>query len=511
MLTVTLLSIGALFASSPLALRPAASFSARARFAVCAQSDGEFDSLFAKGSEYVKNGDLDLALGCFQRAQKLNPSHEPTQELVEKLSALGIDASNDDLDLELAADEGIEELEEFGSQTRVDAALAELGRTGGDQAAAAAAGGFGSTEDEEDLTPSPDLLPGARVVVAGAETPIGARLLSVIGGAGFEAVAAPAKPDASALADADAVVIVSAAAGGKAGVDAPDMPKLMASVPEGVTRLVYLSVHGVERANQLPYSMQNVFGQLDKLRAAEQEVLLRALKRVPSCSVVRVGKIADEAGGDAGRCELAPGDNLQGSVAASAVSSVLMQSLTRPEAVNASFSAGFSTGTSLPAPIGAIADEGSHWDDEFLRLVGPEIFRRPLAKVGAEQAVEWVRLWAREFLKDGMRLTTPVEIENVRNGVVLRFLLPGGVGYDLDFDKEETAEMKYAASKAASSEARAKSRGTPDGALVVLAEAEPYVRVRVMRSEMGEGVVVKEMSEQTVLERLDKGLTGLDK
>ena len=44
-----------------------------------------------------------------------------------------------------------------------------------------------------------------------------------------------------------------------------------------------------------------------------------------------------------------------------------------------------------------------------------------------------------------------------------------------------------------------------------LAEAEPYVRVRVMRSEMGEGVVAKEMSEQTVLERLDKGLTGLDK
>ena len=42
-----------------------------------------------------------------------------------------------------------------------------------------------------------------------------------------------------------------------------------------------------------------------------------------------------------------------------------------------------------------------------------------------------MRLRAREFLKDGMRLTTLVEIENVRTGVVLRFLLPGGVGYDL--------------------------------------------------------------------------------
>ena len=96
-------------------------------------------------------------------------------------------------------------------------------------------------------------------------------------------------------------------------------------------------------------------------------------------------------------------------------------------------------------------------------------------------------------------------------GVVLRFLLPGGVGYDLDFDKEETAEDRYAASKAASSDARAKSRGKADGALVVVAEALPSPRVRVARAEMGEGVLVKEMSETAVLERLERGLSALDK
>ena len=481
-----------------------------------------FDELFKTGSDFVASGDLDLAMGCFLRAQALDPLHAPTNALVDKLKGLGIDVDVDlaDIERELALDTSEDEDKEgdgADAQKRVDAALAELGRTGGDQAAAATAGGFGGAaaaaatgDAEEDLAPSADLLPGARIVVAGAETAIGRRLLRAVGTAGFEGIAAPPKPTAAALADADAVIIVSAAAGGKGGIDAPEMAALVAAVPDGVTRLVYLGVHGVERVNQLPYSMQNVFGQLDKLRAAEQEVLLRALKRIPSCSVVRVAQIKEE-GGDDARCELAPGDALQGAVAASAVEAVLVQSLQRAEAVNASFSVGFASGAALAGPAASIADADVHWDDEFVRLVGPEIYRRPLARAGLDRAVEWVRLWARDFLKDGMRLTTPVELENVDGGVILRFLQPGGVGYDLDFDQEETAEMKYAAAKAASKEGRARSRGTADGALVVVAEAEPYVRVRVTRAEMGEGVVVKEMSEQTVLERLDKGLAALDK
>ena len=61
------------------------------------------------------------------------------------------------------------------------------------------------------------------------------------------------------------------------------------------------------------------------------------------------------------------------------------------------------------------------------------------------------------------------------------------------------------------SDARAKSRGKADGALVVVAEALPSPRVRVARAEMGEGVLVKEMSETAVLERLERGLSVLDK
>ena len=110
----------------------------------------------------------------------------------------------------------------------------------------------------------------------------------MLGGAGFETRAVGAGASKAELSDANALVVVSAAAGGAGGVEPTALPSLMEKVPNSVTRLLYVSVHGVERTGQLPFSMQNVFGQLDKLRAAEQDVSLRALRRIPSFSILRV-------------------------------------------------------------------------------------------------------------------------------------------------------------------------------------------------------------------------------
>lgn len=52
-------------------------------------------------------------------------------------------------------------------------------------------------------------------------------------------------------------------------------------------------------------------------------------------------------------------------------------------------------------------------------------------------------------------------------------------------------------------------RGKPDGALRLVLEEQPAVggaRVRVVRCEMEEGAVVKEMSESAILRRLAKEL-----
>ena len=52
--------------------------------------------------------------------------------------------------------------------------------------------------------------------------------------------------------------------------------------------------------------------------------------------------------------------------------------------------------------------------------------------------------------------------------------------------------------------------GEPDGALLLVAESRPAPRVRVTRAEMKEGAVVKEMSEEAVLTRLERDLGALE-
>ena len=66
-----------------------------------------------------------------------------------------------------------------------------------------------------------------------------------------------------------------------------------------------------------------------------------------------------------------------------------------------------------------------------MKLVGPELLRVPLQSLSAEDAVGWVRGFAREFLKPGKKLTTPIEVVDVPGGALLRFLKSGS-GYDDD-------------------------------------------------------------------------------
>lgn len=71
----------------------------------------------------------------------------------------------------------------------------------------------------------------------------------------------------------------------------------------------------MERTDQLPFSLQNVWGQLDKQRATEQEVALQARAALPGFSVLRVPKLKDDAAAQAGaysdalsvRAQLQPG------------------------------------------------------------------------------------------------------------------------------------------------------------------------------------------------------------
>ncbi|KAL1526211.1 hypothetical protein AB1Y20_014937 [Prymnesium parvum] len=294
------------------------------------------------------------------------------------------------------------------------------------------------------------------------------------------------------MAGADAIVLISAAAAGAGGVEVEAVAKVMSAVPEGTRQLLMVSTHGVERTDKLPFSLQNMMGALDKQRGAEQEVILRARRGVPSYSVLRIGKLKGEG---VQQCELCPGDGLGGEISMASATEALLQTMQRQQAYNCSFS------------IGALKSSGNgvtDWEDEFLKLEGPELFRRPLVGVDAEQAVPWLQEFARSFLKPGQRLTTPVSVQNVVDGVLLRFQ-PTGAEY-LDFDTEETPDMKWASAKSRKPSSSSKS----DGALLLVAESHPEPRIRVARAEMTEGVVVKEMSEGAVIARLEKELKQLE-
>ena len=386
---------------------------------------------------------------------------------------------------------------------------------------------------EEDLSASlPD---GGLVVIAGAGNPLGRALVRGLGGGGDDAwqlralltdgsklgdaecETSPFAPFApttltKSLAGADAVVIISAAAGGSGGIEPEAVPKLLKALPPGVRRLVMVSVHGVERADKLPYNLQNVFGQLDKQRAAEQEVILKARKQMPGFAVVRMGKLSDDSSSvrpnaytaaPKSRAALAAGDQLSGELPASAAAAVLVETLKRPETINSTFSLGAPEAAAGGAS--ALLGDEAHWEDEFLKLVGPEVYRRALGILPVDETATWLQEWARRFLRPGAQLTTPVAVQDVDDGVILRFLTRA-TGY-ADFDVEETDDQKWAATKTGAAESKA---GKPDGALLLVAESQPCPRVRVTRAEMAEGVVVKEMSERSVLDRLERDLNDLE-
>ena len=91
--------------------------------------------------------------------------------------------------------------------------------------------------------------------------------------------------------------------------------------------------------------------------------------------------------------------------------------------------------------------------------------------------------------------------------MTLRFVEKNANARYAPFDAEETDDEKWAKAKASAKS----SKAVPDGALAVVGEGWPYARVRVARSEMIGDVVVKPMSEATILESLDRSLAAFEK
>jgi len=284
-------------------------------------------------------------------------------------------------------------------------------------------------------------------------------------------------------------------AGGKGGLAPETLEKLLKS-GTAIKQVVLLSSVGTLRADKSPFSMRNVLGDLDRQRSLEQVVQLLSETRGFDYVVIRTGKYTSNTGKKPA-LNLNPGDDFDGeSTYESAAESVMQSLFNQPAARNSSFSIESVPGSKM---------QQEDYDDLFLKLDGPEICRIPLQ--GSDINTGWINRWSDLWLQKGSGLTTPVKITSLENGVRLQFI-PSKTGNFASFKEEKQAQ-------------KAKEKGKPvatrgsvsdeQGGLEIVVETKPYQRIRICRCSYARNAIIKEMSEETIVNRLKKDLQSYSK
>ncbi len=316
------------------------------------------------------------------------------------------------------------------------------------------------------------------------------------------------------------------------------------------SHLVIVSPLGTERIESFPYSMQNMMGgnKLKKAREVE-EVAISTVKgrfiaddsSIPSLdyTILKYGEVVDDAkilSKKEGGVRILPGDSLDGKVGVEMAANALLQSVAmRPNARNATMSV-----------IGAM-DKAGHglpeeeWEDWFLRLDGPELWRSDIIVEGDDEAVidrkfeelaSYMSEWSDRFSNGakGTGLTTPVTVSpstfigedgvsistlRQRYGVRLEFKQTNtGSSYKSKSEERELEQQRPAG--AANANAGASKfkplRQKKEGGVEIICEelssgnGKFELRVRARRCNMDDATVVKELSEETILKRLGEAV-----
>ena len=344
--------------------------------------------------------------------------------------------------------------------------------------------------------------------------------------------------------DAQTAIIVASCINGKSGADTLLDRILRRTSGAGgkigtpPTHLVCLSSLGTERTDKFPYSMANMMGgKLTKRREVEEAIINTVKRRLPGTQVpldytiAKYGDVVDDAKAK-GALEIMPGDSLDDAVGIEAAARTLVQAVAfQPSARNATMSlAGGLTPGEEPSDRA--------WDDSFLRLNGPELFRidglagsAALSKAKLDKRhdrlVEYIREWSEMFEggAKGTGLTTPVmlrqshrdasEAEGTirRSGIRILFKQTNtGAAYKSK-DEERALERQGSpattAKPAGSATAvQTKRKASKEGGVEVLVEEtlDNDLRVRARRCNMDDRTVVKELSEQVIVKQLEKAV-----
>jgi len=283
------------------------------------------------------------------------------------------------------------------------------------------------------------------------------------------------------------------------------------------TQLVGISTLGTERTNQFPYSVGNFLGKLDQRRQIE-EVLINTVRRRLSeppldYTLIKFGEVKPSAK----NFELLPGDKLDDATTVETVSNTIVQAVAyQPFARNRTLS----VSGILPSDI----DENSavFWDTAFLCLEGPEVWR--IGNVGDisqyGKLLEYIQGWAEILADTGKGLTTPVRaikgitsrsshLVEKQDGVQLLFL-PTKTGKNyMSKDEErqrETDTGRRVSGVPSSSVAVRKTIREGGIDIVVETTKDQKLRVRARRCNYADDAIIKELSEATILKRLQDAM-----
>lgn len=270
--------------------------------------------------------------------------------------------------------------------------------------------------------------------------------------------------------------------------------------PTSLRFVLLVSSLGSRRSDEFPWSMKNAFsGVLDKKRSVELGVEQLSKEEGFAYSVLHIGGISSDT--NAQDVSIVAGDEQEGDVCAPSAAEAVVQALMlQPAALNASMSV---VGTAGPAP------SQMQWDDQFLRLDGPELWREGLGAGSVKAAKDFIQnTFGPRFLKPGSGLTTPVDVVEVANGVQLVFK-PSSSTF-VSFKEEKAAEKARERGEDIKDDQPRREKDKEGGVEVVIEES-PYPRVRALRCNMGEGTVVKEQSEQIIMSSLKKDMAEFSK
>eukprot|EP00977_Amphora_coffeiformis_P002272 scaffold426_cov219-Amphora_coffeaeformis.AAC.34 len=219
-----------------------------------------------------------------------------------------------------------------------------------------------------------------------------------------------------------------------------------------------------------------------------------------------------------GYFSLKPGDSLDGELQTETAVQVLRQAIAlQVSARNATFSF-------VGGPNGLLATQ-EEWDEAFVPLAGPEIFRTELADTSPDELgrfIEYMHEWG-SIPESSKALTTPIRVvtdgptsptAGVVEQSVMQFLyLPTNTGSRYMSKSEERAREREAGSRSGGANSSpektlAAAKKAKEGGLEIVMEVtrDDKVRVRARRCNYSPGVIIKEMTEETLLGRLKKTL-----